>query len=294
MLCSSQSQWSDPGRWTALLAEIPPVPDTIVRIVSGLLLHPFVAPTRGVEMPDYAIRDREIRSVRNIMDLLLSRYNRGLTVSRMPSKRVFCVCCGFARLATAVFRAHAVPARCRAGFAAYFTPGFFEDHWVCEYWDGTQWHLLDAELDEAAVASHGISFAPSDVPRDQFVDGATAWCGVRSGEFDAAKMGISAMGLAGFWFVAGNMMLDVANLNEEGVLPWEKWSVGRELGPGQDVRGRWLEEFDKVAALLRGAPDEELAHRVYRENDWLRVTPTVLSFLGGTPTEVTVPPPPGV
>jgi hypothetical protein len=85
-------------------------------------------------------------------------------------------------------------------------------------------------------------------------------------------------------------MLDVANLNEEGVLPWEKWSVGRELGPGQNVPGQWLEEFDRIARLLRGAPDEELAHRVYRENGWLKVTPTVLSFLSGTPTEVTVLP----
>jgi hypothetical protein len=144
-------------------------------------------------MPDYALHDREIRSVRDTVELLMSRDNRGLAVPRMASKRVFCVCCGFARLATAIFRAHAVPARCRVGFAAYFTPGFFEDHWVSEYWDGTQWHLLDAELDEAAVAHHGISFAPSDVPRNQFINGATAWCGVRSGEFVCAVAFVGAL-----------------------------------------------------------------------------------------------------
>jgi hypothetical protein len=97
-------------------------------------------------------------------------------------------------------------------------------------------------------------------------------------------MGLPTLGLAGMWFVAGSVMLDVAMLNEEGVLPWEKWSVGRGLGPGQDVPTQWLEQFDKVAALLHGAPDEEVVHRVL-----LRVTPTVASFLSGTPSEVAIP-----
>jgi hypothetical protein len=209
----------------------------------------------------------------------------------MPSKRVFCVCCGFARLTTSGFRANAVPSALPSrirGLFHNFTPGFLEDHWVCEYWDGEQWHLLDAELDQAAVTSSGIAFAPSDVPRDQFVDAATAWCRVRRGELDPAKMGISTMDLAGTWFVAGNAMLDVATLNEEGMLPWEKWSVGRELGPGQDVRAQWVEKFDAISDLLRGAPNEELAHRIYRENAWLKMTPMVLSFLSETPTEVVV------
>lgn len=290
MLCSTHSRWSDPARWAALLAEVPPNPDTIVRVVSGLLLHPFWAPMRSVTIPEYALADKEVRTVEGILDLLVSRDGGALVLPRVPSKRVFCVCSGYARLATSIFRAHAVPARCRVGFASYFTPGFFEDHWACEYWDGKQWHVLDAELDEAAVTSNGIAFAPFDVPRDQFVDAATAWCRMRNGDLDPAKMGISAMGLAGTWFAAGNVMLDVAALNEEGVLPWEKWSVGRDLVPGRDVPGQWLHEFDKITSLLRGAPDEEMAHRVYRENDWVRVTPTVLSFLSGTPTEVAVLP----
>ena len=283
-----QSQWSHPGRWEAFLKEIPPTPDTIVRVVSGLLIHPWVAPLRGIAVPDSALKDKEIRSVAEILDVLMSRDDSPFAVPRNSSNRVFCVCSGYARVATSVFRVHTIPARCRVGFAAYFTPSFFEDHWVCEYWQGGQWHLLDAELDESAVASHGLAFAPSDVPRDQFIDASTAWGRARRGELDPAKMGLSTLGLAGMWFVAGSVMLDVAMLNEEGVLPWEKWSVGRGLGPGHDVPPPWLEQFDKVAALLHGAPDEEVVHRVYRKNRWLRVTPTVASFLSGTPSEVAV------
>lgn len=286
----TQSPWSDPGRWTALLIEIPPVPEVVVRVVSGLLMHPMLAPMRNVEVPPLASDDMGVRSVEAILGRLLSRDRSTLASARDPRDRFFCVCSGFARVAASVFRAHAVPARCRVGFAGYFTPGFLEDHWVCEYWDGAEWRLLDAELDDAAVKDFGVGFAPWDVPRGQFVDASTAWCRMRAGELDAAKMGLSSFGFAGEWFVAGNLMLDVAALNKEEMLPWEKWSVGRELGPGRNVPPEWAEKLGEVAGLLRGAPDAELARRVYRERAWLRVTPTVLSFLGGSPTEVSVIP----
>jgi len=91
------------------------------------------------------------------------------------------------------------------------------------------------------------------------------------------------IGLAGAWFVAGNLMLDAAALNKEEMLPWEKWSAGREMGPDADIPPRWLSELDTVAGLLRGSPDAELAQRVYRDHAWLNVTPTVLSYLNGFP-----------
>src|SRR4029450_1871963 len=76
-----------------------------------------------------------------------------------------------------------------------------------------------------------------DVPRDQFVDASTAWRRVRAGAFDPARMGLSVLGLTGAWFVVGNLMLDAAALNKEEMLPWEKWSGGREGGPGQEPTG---------------------------------------------------------
>jgi hypothetical protein len=178
------------------------------------------------------------------------------------------------------------PARCRVGFAAYFNPGFLEDHWVCEYWDGAGWRLLDAQLDETAVRENGIPFSPTDVPRDQFVDAEATWQRLRRGDLDPARVGLSVLGLTGAWFVVGNVMLDVAALNKEEMLPWEKWSLGRECGPGQDPSPAWAEQLDRVSGQLAGTPDAALAARVYREHDWLRVTPTILSFADGTPREI--------
>jgi hypothetical protein len=66
--------------------------------------------------------------------------------------------------------------------------------------------------------------------------------------------------------------------------------MGRECDPGHDPDQAQCEQLDQVAALLAGAPDAALAERVYREHDWLRVTPTVLSFVRGTPVEIAVAP----
>ena len=83
-------------------------------------------------------------------------------------------------------------------------------------------------------------------------------------------------------------MLDVAALNKEEMLPWEKWSLGRDCGPGQDPSPEWCEQLDEVAELLCGSPDASLAQRVYREREWLRVTPRILSFATGAPMEIDV------
>ncbi len=284
----TQSPWTDPGRFAPLLRAIVPEPMRVADTVSGLLMHPMLAPIHGIAVPAAAADDRLLRPVAAMLERLLARDAAPLTTPRASNDRLFCVCSNFARLATAVFRVHAVPARCRVGFAAYFSPAL-EDHWVCEYWDGAAWRLLDAQLgDRHTARGPAPAFPAHDVPRDQFLDASTAWRRMRAGEIDASRMGLSFLGLTGAWFVAGNVMLDAAALNKEEMLPWEKWSVGRSLGPGSTVPADVAARFDAVATALAGAPDATTAARVYHEHDWLRVTPTVLSFGDGAPVELPV------
>src|SRR5262249_52113138 len=68
----AQSRWTDPGRWTARLREIPPEPDAVVRAVSGLLQHPMMAPMRGIEVPAVARDDQGLRAVEAILDRVLA------------------------------------------------------------------------------------------------------------------------------------------------------------------------------------------------------------------------------
>src|SRR5262249_42160808 len=156
-------RWTDPGRFAPLLREIPPDPARVVRATTGFLMHPMLAPLQGVFVPEAAVDDRNIRSVEGMLARLAARDGRPLSGPRSSETRVFCVCAGFARVATAIFRTHGVPARCRAGFAAYFSPGHLEDHWVCEYRLDGSWRFLDAQLDEPFCRENGLAFSPTDV-----------------------------------------------------------------------------------------------------------------------------------
>jgi hypothetical protein len=54
------------------------------------------------------------------------------------------------KLITGHIKDEGIPARARCGFGAYFNPPYFEDHWVCEYWnaDEERWILVDPQFDE--------------------------------------------------------------------------------------------------------------------------------------------------
>ena len=101
-----------------------------------------------------------------MLDVLMARSAAPLLAKRSPEDRLFGVCRHYALMAAAILRADGVPARLRAGFATYFTRGWAEDHWVCEYHDGAAWKLLDVELGETARRQLRIEFAPHDVPRE--------------------------------------------------------------------------------------------------------------------------------
>lgn len=282
----THSAWSEPGRFRPLLARVPSDPDAVVRAASAVLLHPFLAFERNVTIPERAQDDKEVRGVTAMLARIVARRDADMEVERVPDDRFFCVCAGYALLATSIFRTHGLPARCRVGFATYFTPGHFEDHWVCEYWTDRGWRLLDAQLDDRYRAAMHLDFPATDVPRAVFLDAGTAWRRMRAGEIDSAMVGLAGMGLAGEWFAGHSVLRDAAALNKIELLPWETWSIGRDLGPGRPVPPAHLPALDAVAARLHGSPDGDVAEAVYREHAWLQVPATILSFAGGAPREV--------
>src|SRR5271156_707575 len=113
-------------------------------------------------------------------------------------------------------------ARARCGFGAYFTPDKFEDHWVCEYWnaESARWILVDAQLDAVQRRLFHPDFDPLDVPHDRFIIAGDAWQRCRAGRAEASCFGLSHLaGLSGMWFIAGNMLRDLASLNRVEMLP---------------------------------------------------------------------------
>jgi len=118
-------------------------------------------------------------------------------VPREPAQRIATNCRGFSVLAVALFRSHGVPARARCGFGAYFKPGWYEDHWVAEYFAGGRWKLLDAQIDDLQRRRLGIGFDLTDVPRDQFVIAGPAWALTRAGRADPDRFGLTSINRPG-------------------------------------------------------------------------------------------------
>jgi hypothetical protein len=183
------SRWSEPGQFGADLAALPADPTALPEIIGGIVLHPLFAPTTPKGKPG-----PELRRVADIIEAIISRDGRPMDQPREPENRVLGTCRTHALLACAVLRQHKCPARLRVGFADYFTPGFAEDHWICEYRDGHIWRRLDAEL-TANVRQHcSVSFPSADVPPNRFLTAGSAWIKLRHGERDPSRFGVSVLG----------------------------------------------------------------------------------------------------
>jgi hypothetical protein len=285
---ATPSRTSDPGERARLLDALPRDPRRLVAAVSGLVLHRLFVGPLGITPPPESADDAECRTVPRILDRILARDASPLDTARPPERRFIGICRDYALLACSALRHHGVPARLRVGFASYFTPRFNEDHWVCEYHAGDRWRLLDPELGDRVRAHFGVTFDPTDVPRDAFLVGGEAWRRARSGALDPKTCGVSAIGIAGAGFVASSVVRDLAALNKREMLAWDVWGLPRGLTPGAPVPEPVAVRLDAVAALTTEADPDWAALRTAYEAEGLRVPPVVLSFTDRGPVEVAV------
>ncbi len=252
---------SDAGAKAALLDDLPDDIGELAKIVQGVLIHEHVAPAYGVTLSAEQRAQAHMRGVEKMLDCIERQDRRPLPQARPPGKRVVGVCRHFTLLHVAMLRRQGVPARARCGFGAYFEKGRFIDHWVTEYWDGhaKRWLLVDAQLDPRQRALFGIAFDPLDVPRDQFVTAGTAWRLCRDGKAAPGAFGI--LDMHGLWFIAGNVIRDVAALNNHEMLPWDVWGAMARTDAELD-----LPFIDRLAALS-SAPDRHFGdlRAVYKD-----------------------------
>jgi hypothetical protein len=275
------SRWSDPGTFAAQLDPLPSDPAALPGIVAGLVLHPLFAAS-GTDRSTAALR-----SVREIIAAVLARDPGPLAEPREPIRRIAGTCRNHALLACSILRQHRLPARLRVGFADYFTPGFWEDHWVCEYHDGAAWRLVDAELNEETRRRFAIAFDPADVPRDRFLAAGPAWRAMCHARLDPARAGVSVLGIAGLWFAAGSLLRDLAALAREETMPWDYWGPARGFRPGSDIPPEWFARLDRLADALATEPsDLDAAQAILAAHPWAAVTSSVLSFPDGKPVEL--------
>jgi hypothetical protein len=275
---SQPAAMTSAGTQAPLFDGLPREVADLAAVAQGLLIHEHIAPAYGVELSDERRASVHLRPVEPILERLIAEDGRPLTTARPAEARLAGNCRQFTVLLVAMLRAQGVPTRARCGFGGYFGTDWFEDHWVAEYWHAAQarWVLADAQIDDVQRGMFPIDFDLMDVPRDRFLIAGDAWARCRAGDADPAKFGLSFLDEGGLWWIAGNLMRDVAALNNMELLPWDVWGV--MPGPGETPTPDLSALFDRLSEFTHAA-DESFAElrALYDGDERLRVPPTVFN-----------------
>ncbi len=261
---------TDPGAERNLLRGLPADVAALAAVIGGVLVHRDWTTRFGFTLPEQRRDEANTRYVESILSYL------GTLDERRPEDRFAGTCRDFTVLLCAMLREVGIPARARAGFAGYFTDGFFDDHWVVEVWDDDRgWRLVDAQLASAAEGTYtDADIDPLNVPRDAFLVGGQAWRECRAGGRDLDRIGTSAAGLTGMWEVQGNVVRDLASLNRVETLPWDSWGLipvhYDQLDPAA------IDLLDRVAEVSAAGGPPWRAVDAYRSDPRLPV-PTALT-----------------
>ena len=271
---AKQTEITDPGAMAHMYDGLPTDVTGLVKVVQNVFLHIFWAQRYGVTPTEAQQKHPTARLVSRTLEMVREFDPSPLTVSRPHDKRFFGNCRDHSALMASMLRHQGVPARARCGFGTYFMPDHFEDHWICEYWNGQRWVCVDAQLDELQRTRLRIDFDPQDMPKDKFVNASVAWLRCREGGEDPDKFGIFDM--HGLWFVRGNLVREIAALTDVEMLPWDVWGLMKvdeaALTPAQ------FDLLDRVARALVAGDEEEMV-RLYRAEEGLQV-PTELVVAG--------------
>jgi hypothetical protein len=214
---------SDPGRHADALQKLDGRPETLAAIVQGLLIHGDWLELYGLSDADFPNASRTTLPVAQRLDAILDINASLLTTPRTPTQRSVGTCRDDALMLCALLRACSVPARVRCGFATYFKPGHYEDHWVCEYWNASRkrWALADAQLDAPHRRLLGIRFDTNELPAGSFVSADQAW-----GLFNSESAPGHAFGhgeATGAWFLRVNLERDLRALQKQETSDWDGW-----------------------------------------------------------------------
>jgi hypothetical protein len=248
---------------------LPDDPAELCRVVQGLLVHEEWAPAYGLQLSDDRRAQVRTRPAATIVEVILAIDPAPLAEPRPPERRMVGNCRHFATLSTALLRRAGVGARARCGFASYFEPGRLVDHWITEYRPGAAWVRVDSQLDELQREILRLGFDPAGIPEGSFLPSGEAWTQCRSGKDDPSRFGIFDMW--GLWFIASNVIRDLAALNKMELLPWDSWgpmAFRQDPDPGQAAL------LDEITTTI-ASDDLAAIGRLYHSDAGLAVPTTV-------------------
>lgn len=212
------------GNCSNLLQNLPDTVSELVPILQNLMVHIFWSKRYGLALSKEREAEVQLRSIKRQLERMIALDNRPLTEPRSPELRLVGNCRDFSTLLTGILRFKGIPARARCGFATYFIPGHFEDHWVVETWNPAEdrWVMVDAQLDKLQQEVLHVDFDPLDMPPGKFLVAGEAWPLCRQSKANPDHFGIFEY--KGWDFIRGNVLRDFLSLNKIEILPWDFWA----------------------------------------------------------------------
>lgn len=303
-LITDLAEYAEFTRWLV------PDPTAIYQVVQGLIVHDMWVKHYGeTYQPDHEY-PQKTAYMSDLLDKALALDPSSLAVPRHPRSRVIACCREFATLMVAFLRAKGIPARSRCGFAVYFGwDGSYEDHWICEYWNGERWVMTDSQLDpfqQSLLMNWSLGgaagdpdkmqkilcFNPRDLKPGEFVPAGQAWKLCRSGQVDPLRFGIGPIDPVegvdvrhGLWFVRGQLLRDFAALNKVETVPYLvrkdkglSWRAWRLVGAKEDELAESdLRLLDQIADLTADVDGNFARIRdLYAANSDLAVPPEII------------------
>jgi hypothetical protein len=253
---------------------LPSDPAGLMKVVRGCVVSDLLL-TRiyKVDAPTGREEEARTRPAAEMVAYIEGLNPAPLAEPRSPQMRFLGNCRHFATLSCALFRRAGIPTRVRAGFAGYFEPGTWADHWVIEYRDDDRWVRVDPQLDDEWLAKRAPGTTSEFLAQALYLTGAEAWQRCRSGELDPDRFNMGGDNW-GIGEIRGSVLYDLAALNQNEMLPWDCWAR-MEDGYKHKTDERYDAMLDEVAAVVvRGDFDE--VREAYLGSDDLKVPAAML------------------
>ena len=251
---------TDAKEKSKILMELPDDIPSIVKTIQGSMVHIFWADYLGLKLPEERKKEVGIRSISQKLDKLFSLDSSPLEQSRPLERRLVGNCRDFSLFFSSILRAKGIPVRSRCGFAVYFKPGNYEDHWVNEYWDKEKqaWIMVDSQLDDIQQERLRIDFNPLNMPPGKFLNGSEAWELCTKGNANPEKFGIFEYhGLA---FIRGDLIRDLLSFSKIEMLAWDMWGIIQvppHMSEKQHIK-EYQQLIDQVVFLIKSPEDNML------------------------------------
>ncbi|MEM7213998.1 MAG: transglutaminase domain-containing protein [Pseudomonadota bacterium] len=276
---TTHTKFSDPKSFEPIVGGWSLEPHPMSEAISGFVFHLGSEECQNEFDPGIHLVDLRARGVCDI----LSRVCTG--DDGLPERKLAGVCRDFALLAVSSFRCRGIPARLRVGFADYFKDGFWEDHWLCEYYMNGRWRLLDVEV-AADTSISSIRFDPADVPLNRFLFASDAWLQIEAGKVSSGIFGVSRLNLCGEWFVAASVFRDAAALCGIELKPWDYWGSNAHFEIGsREASAECRKAAGQLARKITESARLETDQSLVNFAEWLPQD-FVTSFPEGDPERV--------